>query len=132
MKNLVEKVLSAFKKSDVAKLEASKANNEPSIVGNWRLIGYTGHQDEEIKPHWKEIWSFAAMDETEVNGIYVCDYINLHSIVGKWEVLGKCIKLIRKELVQEYNIEELTSDRLQLKAVDRSNILSSISFKREV
>ena len=132
MKNLVEKVLSAFKKSDVAKLEASKANNEPSIVGSWRLIGYTGCQDEEIKPHWKEIWSFAAMDETEVSGIYVCDYINLHSIVGKWEVLGKCIKLIRKELVQEYNIEELSSDRLQLKAVDRSNILSSISFKREV
>lgn len=131
MKKFVERVVSLFKKE--SKMREIEVKNESmnSIVGSWRLVKFENSQGEEVKPHWREIWSFASMDSTEVNGVYVCDYINLHSVVGKWEIENGVIKLIRKGLECYYNIEELTHDSLLFRARDDSEWLTLISFKRE-
>lgn len=100
-----------------------------SIIGSWRLSKYTDAQDVDVKPHWKEVWSFAAMDENETDGIYVCDYINLHSIVGKWILKNNSLKLHRKESENDYYIEELSDDTLVLKP-HSVNIYKSIVFQR--
>lgn len=85
-----------------------------SIVGSWQLVSYTDSLGQTTKPRWKEVWSFAAMDDTETNGVYVCDYINLHSVVGKWFVQEDCIKLVRKECDNVYHITELTETKMVL------------------
>ena len=130
MKKLIEKMSCIFKKeSSVGELE-SNGESTPSIIGCWRIVSYSMAQGEEEKPRWKEIWSFAAMDEGETNGIYVCEYINLHSVIGKWELCDSVIKLIRKEQICEYVIEELSTCSLQLRSVDTNGYISLIQFER--
>ena len=101
-----------------------------SIVGSWRLVSYTDNLGQVIKPRWKEVWSFAAMDDAESNGVYVCDYINLHSIVGKWFVQDNCVKLVRKECDVVYHIVELTEIKLVLQAVSEGETIESIAFEK--
>ena len=110
-------------------IRADNDNNNNSIIGSWRLISYTDFQSKEVKPHWKEIWSFAAMDEAETNGVYVCDYINLHSVVGKWVLNGDCLRLIRKESEKDYIILSLSHEKLSIKTIlhNKDNI---ITFQR--
>lgn len=72
-------------------------------------------QGQKQSPRWKEVWSFAAMNEDEINGIYACDYINLHTIIGKWELRNSRLKLVHKECESEYLVVELSSERLILK-----------------
>ena len=131
MKRLVERVVSLFKKEAKKCENGVEIGDGNSIVGSWRLVRFENLQGEEVKPHWREIWSFAAMDSTEVNGVYVCDYINLHSVVGKWEIENGVIKLIRKGLECRYRVEELTHETLLFKACDESEWLTLILFKRE-
>lgn len=112
-------------------VRADNDSNNNSIIGSWRLISYTDFQSEEIKPHWKEIWSFAAMDEAETNGVYVCDYINLHSVVGKWVLNSVYLKLIRKENEIAFSIVELTEKRLTINSIDKNSFYSKMEFQRE-
>lgn len=102
-----------------------------SLCGSWRLISYTDFQSEEVKPHWKEVWSFAAMDESETNGVYICDYINLHSVVGKWSLKNNHLKLVRKECENEYILVELPNERLILKP-DMEDSKETLVFQRVV
>lgn len=104
-----------------------------SIVGSWQLVSYIDSLGQTTKPRWKEVWSFAAMDEAETNGVYVCDYINLHSVVGKWFVQeNNCIKLVRKECDNDYIIVVLTETKLVLqKELEESNI-ESLTFEKVV
>ena len=99
-----------------------------SIVGSWQLVSYIDSLGQTTKPRWKEVWSFAAMDDTETNGVYVCDYINLHSVVGKWFVQEDCIKLVRKECDVVYHIVELTETDLVLQNNFEGNTIESITF----
>ena len=69
------------------------------------------------------------MDESEKDGIYVCDYINLHSIVGKWLLQNNSIKLQRKESENDYYIAELSADTLILEP-HCSDLYKSIVFQR--
>ena len=101
-----------------------------SIVGSWQLVSYIDSLGQTTKPRWKEVWSFAAMDDTETNGVYVCDYINLHSIVGKWFVQDNCVKLVRKECDVVYHIVELTEIKLVLQAVSEGETIESIAFEK--
>lgn len=107
-----------------------KDNSNLSILGSWKLTKYTTLNGEEVKPHWKEVWSFAAMDEAETNGIYVCYYINLHSIVGKWGLDGDCLRLIRKESEIVFSIVELTEKRLTINSIDKNSFYSKLEFQR--
>ncbi len=66
-------------------------------------------------PRWKEVWSFAAMDETETHGIYACDYINLHTVIGKWQLKKMHLDLERKGSKNRYNIAKISDDTLILK-----------------
>ena len=132
MSECLKKLFALPKKDQEEGSGVVNENAKFSILGSWRLVGYTGYQAERIKPHWRELWSFAAMDDTETNGVYVCDYVNLHSIVGKWELIGERIKLIRKELVREYRVAELTADTLMLQAADGNEFFSSIEFCRDM
>ena len=90
-------------------------NRAASIVGSWRLVKYIDFQGEEIMPHWYEVWSFAAMDDTDTNGVYVCDYRNLHTLVGRWLLDGDSLKLVREENYNGYLVSYLSADRLELK-----------------
>lgn len=130
MKKLVEKIACIFRKEPLANTFVPSDESVPSIIGCWQIVCYSVAQGEEEKPRWKEIWSFAAMDEAETNGIYVCEYINLHSVIGKWELCGNRIKLIRKEQVCEYIVEELSADALRLKSADTNEYISSIRFEK--
>ena len=105
-------------------------NSSLSLLGNWKLSKYTTLNGEEIKPCWKEIWSFAAMDEAETNGVYVCDYINLHSVVGKWVLNSVYLKLIRKENEIVFSIVELTEKRLTINSIDKNSLYSKLEFQR--
>ena len=105
----------------------------PTIIGSWRLVQYTDINNREEKPRWKEVWSFAAMDEAETHGIYVCDYINLHSVVGKWSLQeDNYIKLVRKECENIYRIVELAEKRFVLKNEVEGNYIESLIFERVV
>ena len=130
MKNLMKTTTYIFKKGPKVDNGTLDDEREPSLVGSWRIAQYCVAQGENEKPRWKEVWSFAAMDEYETNGVYVCDYINLHTIIGKWELVENIIKLIRKEQVCEYLIEELSAEVLRLKAVDDNEYISAILFER--
>ena len=66
-------------------------------------------------PRWKEVWSFAAMNDANSNGIYACDFINLHTIIGKWELKNCRLKLVRKKCEREYVLVELSNEQLILK-----------------
>ena len=112
MKRFFNRIKTSLLQKDV---RADNDSNNNSIIGSWRLISYTDFQSKEVKPHWKEVWSFAAMNEGETNGIYACDYINLHTIIGKWELTNKRLKLVRKECENEYVLAELSDDKLILK-----------------
>lgn len=101
-----------------------------SIVGSWQLVSYIDSLGQTTKPRWKEVWSFAAMDDTETNGVYVCDYINLHSIVGKWFVQDNRMKLVRKECDVVYHIVELTETKLVLQVVFEGDTIESIAFEK--
>lgn len=126
MKNFVEKVLNSLKNKSVV---SKKDNPHISIIGSWRLVQYSDMQGKEYKPRWKEVWSFAAMDEAETYGIYACDYINLHTIIGKWFLEDDSLKLVRKECVNEHKIVELSPDRLSIKATTE-NIIETFVFQR--
>jgi len=102
-----------------------------SLLGSWKLSKYTTLNGEERKPHWKEVWSFAAMDESETNGVYICDYINLHSVVGKWSLKNNHLKLVRKECENEYILVELPNERLILKP-DMEDSKETLVFQRVV
>ena len=104
-----------------------------SIVGSWQLVSYIDSLGQTTKPRWKEVWSFAAMDEAETHGIYVCDYINLHSVVGKWSLQeDNYIKLVRKECENIYRIVELAEKRFVLKNEVEGNYIESLIFERVV
>jgi hypothetical protein len=124
MKRLLQNFTRLFHKNI-----SSDINKTSSIIGSWRLLRYTDSQNEDIKPHWKEVWSFAAMDESEKDGIYVCDYINLHSIVGKWVLQNNSIKLQRKESENDYYIAELSADTLILEP-HCTDLYKAIVFQR--
>ena len=111
--------------------EGRGGNNDANIsfVGSWKLISIIDSQGKKQYPRWKEVWSFAAMNEEETNGIYACDYINLHTIIGKWELTNKRLKLVRKECENEYVLAELSGDKLILKPNDNEE---SFVFQRVV
>jgi hypothetical protein len=111
--------------------EERGGNNDANIsfVGSWRLISIIDSQGKKRYPRWKEVWSFAAMNEGETNGIYACDYINLHTVIGKWELTNKRLKLVRKECENEYVLAELSGDKLILKPKDNEE---SFVFQRVV
>ena len=111
------------------KLKESSRNVNISLIGCWRLILLIDSQGTKQFPRWKEVWSFAAMNEEETNGIYACDYINLHTIIGKWELTNKRLKLVRKECENEYVLAELSDDKLILKPKDNEE---SFVFQRVV
>lgn len=96
-------------------IQAASSDAKISFVGSWRLILLVDSQGQKQSPRWKEVWSFAAMNEDEINGIYACDYINLHTIIGKWELRNSRLKLVHKECESEYLVVELSSERLILK-----------------
>ena len=104
-----------------------------SIVGSWQLVSYIDSLGQTTKPRWKEVWSFAAIDEAETNGVYACDYINLHSVIGKWLLQeDNRIKLVRKECDNDYIIVVLTETKLVLqKELEESNI-ESLTFEKVV
>ena len=131
MKKLIKTILSRFTNKPIEGGNQTSKEHKISIIGSWRLIQYSDLQGEALKPRWKEVWSFAAMDETENDGIYVCDYINLHSIVGKWALHeGNHLKLTRKESENSYFITELTDEKLTLK-IDFDNQRSeTYTFER--
>ncbi len=111
--------------------QSTERNN--SLIGSWRLESYTDNFGREMHPRWKEIWSFAAMDEKETNGIYVCDYINLHSLVGKWFLeMENRIRLVRKECDNNFIIVELTEERFTLQFDDDDRRSEYLRFKRVV
>ncbi len=116
-------------KPDLGSDEQSADSNN-HIVGSWKLSRIVDLQNSEVKPHWKEVWSFAAMDEAETNGVYVCNYINLHSIVGKWGLDGDCLRLIRKESEIVFSIVELTEKRLTINSIDKNSFYSKLEFQR--
>lgn len=97
------------------KSEEPSKDAKISFIGSWRLISLVDSQGEKHHPHWKEVWSFAAMDESETNGIYACDYINLHTIIGKWVLDRGRLRLVRNEHEKEYTIVELSDKNLTLK-----------------
>lgn len=109
--------------------EIEECKEHKSIVGSWRLLRYSTHADEEAKPYWREVWTFAAMDEAERNGIYVCDYINLHTLSGKWALNDNILRLSRREYNNEYIVAELSSERLILEP-NGENLYKSILFER--
>lgn len=113
--------------------EGRGGNNDANIsfVGSWRLISIIDSQGKKQYPRWKEVWSFAAMNEEETNGIYACDYINLHTIVGKWELTNKRLKLVRKECESEYILVELPNEQLILKP-DMEESKEMLIFQRVV
>ena len=116
-------------------IEPNKQRTEGniSILGSWRLVLCTDNLGNEERPRWKEVWSFATMDEEETNGVYVCDYINLHSFVGKWFLEGfDRIRLVRKEYDNDYFIVELTSRRLILKPHTCNCCDETLTFERVV
>ena len=104
--------------------------DESTIIGSWRLISYQDSQNKEEKPLWKEVWSFAAMDEAETNGVYVCDYINLHIFVGKWVLNGESLRLIRKESEIDFSITELTENRLTINSTNNESLYHRLEFQR--
>lgn len=95
--------------------ELPNDNANISFIGSWRLISIIDSQGDKQYPRWKEVWSFAAMNEEETNGIYACDYINLHTIIGNWKLANGRFKLVRKECESEYILVELSNERLILK-----------------
>lgn len=95
--------------------ELPNDNANISFIGSWRLISIIDSQGDKQYPRWKEVWSFAAMNEEETNGIYACDYINLHTIIGNWKLANGRLKLVRKECESEYILVELSNERLILK-----------------
>jgi hypothetical protein len=97
------------------KREEPSKDAKISFIGSWRLISLVDSQGEKQHPHWKEVWSFAAMNESETNGIYACDYINLYTIIGKWVLDNGRLKLVRNEYENEYTIVELSDKHLTLK-----------------
>ena len=131
MSGIFAKIFRFFrvKKNAIPSNEYSKR----TIIGSWRLVAYADNPGEAIKPRWKEVWSFAAMDEAETNGVYVCDYINLHSVVGKWFVQeNNCIKLVRKECDNDYRIVELTETKLVLQKEFEESCKESLTFEKVV
>ena len=70
----------------------------------------TGVTNEEINVQNVEI-----MDDTEINGVYVCDYRNLHSLVGRWILDGDNLKLVREENYNDYIVLDISANRLELK-----------------
>lgn len=71
------------------------------------------------------------MDEAEINGVYVFDYMNLHSIVGKWMLNSNLLKLQSKEYDNSYIIIDLTADRLALKPTCDSQY-KTVEFDRVI
>ena len=125
MNKFLSCIKKALKKKDI------KRDNHCSIIGSWRLWQYTDSQNNVVKAHWKEVLSFAAMDEAEINGVYVFDYMNLHSIVGKWMLDSNLLKLQSKEYDNSYIIIDLTADRLALKPTCDSQY-KTIEFDRVI
>ena len=131
MNDIFAKIFRFFraKKNAIPSNEYSKR----TIIGSWRLVAYTDNLGEAIKSRWKEVWSLAAMDEAETNGIYVCDYINLHSVVGKWFMQGNNrIKLVRKESDNDYCIVELTEVKLVLQKEIKDSHIEYLTFEKVV
>lgn len=114
MKRIIKKISNFVCNKQREKL-ASAISPDATIIGSWRLMQYTDSQEVKHTPRWKEVWSFAAMDSSETNGVYACDYINLHTIIGKWQLTESRLKLIRKEYEFEYAICDHTYDELTLK-----------------
>ena len=112
MKRLLLRIICFLKER---KSEEPSKDAKISFIGSWRLISLVDSQGEKHHPHWKEVWSFAAMDESETNGIYACDYINLHTIIGKWVLDSGRLRLVRNEHEKEYTIVELSDKNLTLK-----------------
>ena len=106
-------------------------NSKISILDSWELSKYVDVYGEEVKPHWKEVWSFAAIDDAETNGVYVCDYINLHSVVGRWELKNNRLRLLHKEYEREYILVESPNEQLILKPIEEGD-KETLIFKRVV
>ncbi len=102
-----------------------------SLIGCWRLILLIDSQGTKRFPRWKEVWSFAAMNDANSNGIYACDYINIHTIIGKWELKNNRLKLVRKECENEYVLVELPNEQLILKP-DMEDSKEILVFQRVV
>jgi len=79
----------------------------------------------------QRVLSFAAMDETEINGVYVFDYMNLHSIVGNGMLVANLRKLQWKGNDNSYIIIDLTADRLALKPTYDSQY-KTVEFDRVI
>ena len=111
--------------------ELPNDNANISFIGSWRLISIVDSQGDKQYPRWKEVWSFAAMNEEETNGIYACDYINLHTIIGNWKLANGRLKLVRKECESEYILAELSDKHLILKT-NLNDSKESLIFQRVV
>lgn len=114
MKQIFKKISSLARNQQRDELTTA-ISPDATIIGSWRLTLCFDSQDVKHTPRWKEVWSFAALDSDETNGIYACDYINLHTIIGKWQLAENRLKLIRKEYEFEYAIYGHTDDELVLK-----------------
>lgn len=111
--------------------ELPNDNANISFIGSWRLISIVDSQGDKQYPRWKEVWSFAAMNEEETNGIYACDYINLHTIIGNWKLANGRLKLVRKECESEYILAELSDKHFILKT-NLNDSKESLIFERVV
>jgi hypothetical protein len=124
MKRLFSKLANCFRRSP-----KDCGVQHPSIVGSWRVARYTNLQGREVKPYWKEVWTFGAMDDAETNGVYVCDYINLHTFAGKWTLTDNVLRLSRNEYESNYVVADLSAEQLVLQP-DYGNIYKIIVFER--
>lgn len=116
MKKLIESLRNLCRTKKSLNCQDITQNINSTILGSWKLAQYIDSQGADNKPRWKEIWSFAAMDETETYGVYACDYINLYTIIGKWSLSNNRLALSRKECEYNYIVVELSIDKLVLKS----------------
>ena len=130
MKKFLLRIIRFFTKK---KRGESSNGAKISFIGSWLLVSLVDSQGRKQFPCcWKGVWSFAAMDSVESNGIYACEHISMHTIAGKWELKNSRLKLVCKECESEYALVELSAEYLVLKPIVADEDLGSLIFRRVV
>lgn len=116
--------------------EQKNDSSVTTILCSWQLVEYTDSQGGKTKCRWEEIWSFAAMDETETYGIYACDINNQSTIIGKWDIstLG-ILRVYYDDDVVSYQIIKLSESKLMLNKIEKTdsdNYMHKLFFEKVV
>ena len=101
-----------------------------TILSSWQLVKYADNQGIKAKCRWDEIWSFAAMDEAEMYGIYACDIDKQNTIIGKWSITTNgMLRMYYDDNAVLDQIIQLSEELLVLNQIERSD---SDSYMQEL